>query len=62
MTDLAAIRLCSEEFHACRCFKPVDHDGPHECKCLGSWEWEAGEVHVVALPDLGLGIIGPVQP
>lgn len=37
---------------SCRCIRNQGHEGPHECECQGSWDFDAdGQFVVVALPN-----------
>lgn len=48
--------LCGALEASCMCELPHDHDSPHECACLGSWDTRNG-FEIVRLPVIG-GIEG----
>ena len=41
--------VCESRLFRCKCDKPKDHEGVHECKCEGSWDDEENIYH---LPNL----------
>lgn len=44
--------ICGTKEAWCVCGLPPEHDGPHECKCGGSWTFDANGYFVpVALPQ-----------
>jgi len=48
---MTAIVVCQEREAACRCAEPLDHEGPHVCRCGGSWTYDAdGAFVIVAWP------------
>lgn len=55
--NVAARVVCDARFSACRCLEELGHPGVHRCPCAGSWDDEG---RIYSLPDIGLGVIGPV--
>lgn len=51
--------LCDALLAECTCTEALGHDGPHVCRCGGSWrgdDRDGSEIEVVHLPQW---IIGP---
>lgn len=45
---------CNQIEGMCVCELLIEHDGPHQCACGGSWQYAQGEFQIVSWPGENL--------
>lgn len=49
--------ICAEAFYRCKCDEPHGHEGPHLCRCGGSWQGD----EILAFPQEELSLAELMQ-